>query len=141
MNADEVAERHFHDRFEAALDTLLAKAEGAWTVPETAEHMVVSEAAVRYMIVKHQALAIVRAERVLLPLVQFASPGTVPATIVDGLEGVLSLFAKAKAGPTGALEFLITRNPILMSSPIEALRAGDARVFDVAAAYLQLDEE
>lgn len=141
MNEIEAAERHFHDRFEAALDALLAEAGGAWTLPEAAEHMVVSEAAVRSMIVKHEALAVVRAERVLLPLVQFASPSAVPATIVDGLEGVLCLFAQAKAGPVGTLEFLITRNPILTSSPIQALRACDARVLDVAAAYLQRDEE
>lgn len=141
MNEIEAAERHFHDRFEAALDALLAGAGGAWTLPEAAQHMHVSEASLRGMIVKHQALAIVRAARVLLPLVQFASPSAVPATIVDGLEGVLCLFAKGKAGPAGTLEFLITRDPNLMSSPIEALRAGDVRVFDVAAAYLQLDEE
>lgn len=141
MNEIEAAERHFHDRFEAALDALLAEAGGAWTLSEAAERMCASEAAVRRMIVKHQVLAVVREELVLLPLFQFASPGAVPATIVGGLEDVLCLFAQAAAGPAGTLEFLVTRNPILTSSPIQALRAGDARVFDVAAAHLQLDEE
>lgn len=141
MDPCEAAERHFHDRFELALDALLTEAGGAWTLPEAAERMAVSETAVRRMIAKHQALAIVRSERVLLPLVQFASADIVPATIVDGLEGILCLFARAKAGPAGTLEFLITRNPILTSSPIQALKAGDARVFGVAAAYVQLDEE
>lgn len=141
MDEVEAAELYFHERFEAALDALLAEAGGAWTLPEAAEHMQIGEASLRCMIAEHQALAVARGEHVLLPLVQFASPSAVPATLVDGLEGILCLFAKGKAGPVGTLEFLITQDPNLDCTPIQALKSGDARVAPVAAAFLQLNEE
>lgn len=134
------AEAEFASQYEAALDQALTEAGGALTLTEAATRMGMSKAAVHKKVTKNQALGLMRRGRLLLPVAQFVETSDGPSAILDGLADVLPLFAEAREGPVGALQWLLARHPRLKATPFEALREQrrDA-VCRAARAYLQLD--
>ncbi len=125
-------------RFAQLRASMLEKAGGGLSLTQGAELLGVSRQALHKRIKVGTALGMIDGDEIVLPRLQFVEGGA-KTTFVPGLSKVVSLFADA--GGWSALQFLISPDPNLGLTPIEALRANrpDA-VVDAARAYLGLDE-
>jgi hypothetical protein len=127
--------------FEDVSEALLEQAGGSLSLTEATKLLGVSRQALHKRIVAGTALAMMVGNELAVPKLQFSKKGD-RSEILPGVGPVTKLFKETGAGPWMALQFLANPDPNLGSSPIEALRIGDARpVLQAARAHLHMDEE
>jgi hypothetical protein len=125
--------------FEVASADVLTQAGGAYSLTEAAAELGTSRQAVHKRVYLGTALGMMVDGKIQLPKLQFVSPKSGNARILNDFGKVIKPFLDSKAGPWAALEFLIDEDPNLGGKPIDALKDGQIEtVVHAARSHLGL---
>jgi HSP20 family molecular chaperone IbpA len=127
-------------RLDKVQTEILEKAGETLSLTSAAARLGITRQALHKRIRTGSALGLMRGTELVVPAVQFVKRDS-KLKVVGGLRKVVAVFDRAGAGRWSALQFLIEIDPLLKTTPLDALKRDETQaVIAAARGYLSVDE-